>query len=119
LTDALTALADTLEAEGFRRRESPPDRENFGNRVIDFKDGRMRVRLTLDRSMWSVEVNDYEPDVWRAALEGTDATEPNPVDAQAAWVAANVAALRRAVRDRATRRRVDEIAEARARHWFG
>jgi len=119
VTDSLTALADDLEAAGFRRRESPPDRENFGNRVVDFTEGRLRVRLVLDRSTWTIEVGEYDPDLWRAALEGTDPTDPSPLDAQAEWVRANLDELRRAARDRRTRRRLDEIATARAQHWFG
>ena len=119
LTESLTALADQLEAAGFRRRESPPDRENFGNQVIDFTKGRLRVRLVLDRSTWTIEVGDYDPDVWRAALEGVDPNEPSPLDAQAEWVRANLDTLRRAACDRSTRRRLDEIATARAQHWFG
>ena len=119
VTESLTALADQLEAAGFRRRETPPDRENFGNQVIDFTKGRLRVRLVLDRSTWTIEVGDYDPDVWRAALEGVDPREPSPLDAQAEWVRANLDTLRRAARDRSTRRRLDEIATARAQHWFG
>ena len=119
MTDALTALADQLEAEGFARRETPPDRENFGNRVIDFTEGRLRVRLVLDRSVWTIELGDRDADVWRAALDGTDATEPIPVDEQAEWVRANLDRIRRGARDRRVRRRLDEIAKARARHFFG
>jgi hypothetical protein len=119
VSDPVTTLADRLEAEGFRRRESGPDPESFGNRVIDLEDGRLRVRLILDRSTWTIEVDDRDVDLWRAALEGADPTQPAGVEAQAEWVAANVDTLRRAARDRKVRRRLDEAAEARARHFFG
>jgi hypothetical protein len=118
MTDPLNALADRLEAEGFARSERGPDRENFGNRVLDFT-GDVRVQLVLDRSLWTIEIDGFDPDLWRAALEGTDPTDPMPLDAQAEWVAANLGAIRRAAADPATAVRLDEIATARAELWFG
>jgi hypothetical protein len=118
MTDPLTALAEQLEAEGFARTELGPDRENFGNRVLGFE-ADVRVQLVLDRSVWTIEIDGFDPDVWRAALEGTDPTDPMPLDAQAEWVRANLDAVRRAAADPATADRLDEIATARAELWFG
>jgi hypothetical protein len=116
--DPLTPLTDQLEAAGFARTETGPDRQNFGNRLIELDDGRLRVRLTLDRSVWTIELRDHDADVWRAALDGTDPTVPAPVDEQAEWVGANLDRIRRGARDQRLRRRLDEVAEARARHLF-
>ena len=69
--------------------------------------------------MWTIELGDCDADLWRAALEGTDATEPTPSTRRRPGCAANLDRSAAPSRDRATRRRVDEIAEARARHFFG
>lgn len=118
MTDPLTALAEQLEAEGFARSELGPAPEAFGNRVLGFE-GDVRVELVLDRGVWEIEIDGFDPDVWRAALEGTDPTDPMALDAQAEWVRTNLDAIRRAAADPATADRLDEIATARAELWFG
>ena len=118
MTDPLTALAEQLEAAGFARSELGPDHENFGNRVLDLT-GDVHVQLVLDRSIWTIQIDGFDPDLWRAALEGTDPTDPMALDAQAEWVGANLGAIRRAAADRATVDRLDEMATARAELWFG
>jgi hypothetical protein len=86
--------------------------------VIDLDDGDLRVRLVLDRSLWTIEVGGHDPDLWRAALDDRDPSDPTPVEAQAAWTRANVDRIRTAARDDRRRRRIDELAAARARHLF-
>ena len=123
--DPLAALAGRLEQEGFAADERPPDLANFGDQVITLAADDLRVRLTRERGTWSIELGHpaweevYDPDIWRAALEGTDPTEPATLDAQAAYVDDRLDALRSAARDPALRERLDEIAVARADLWFG
>jgi hypothetical protein len=125
LPEPLAALAATLEAQGFAVDEQPPNRESFGDQLITFEDERLRVRVTRDRGQWTIELghpsweNVYDPDVWRAALEGTDPTEPSTLEEQAAYVAGALDRLRDAAGDPALRERLDEIAIARADLWFG
>jgi hypothetical protein len=115
----IDAFIEQFEAAGFERAETGPDRENFGNRVIDLDDGDLHVRLVLDRSLWTIEVGDHDPDLWRAALDDWDPREPSPVEAQAEWTRANLDRIRAGARDRRLRRRIDKIAAERARHLFG
>ena len=61
--------------------------------------GDVHVQLVLDRSIWTIEIDGFDPDLWRAALEGTDPTDPMALDAQAEWVGANLGAIRRAAAD--------------------
>ena len=93
LPEPLAALATTLEARGFAVDEQPPS-TSFGDQLISFADERLRVRLTRDRSIWTIELGHpawdrvYDPDLWRAALEGADPTaEPSDLEQQAAYVA--------------------------------
>jgi len=84
----------------------------------------LRVRLTRDRSLWTIELGHpawddvYDPDLWRAALEGADPTEPSSLEEQAAYVAGALETLREAASDPALHARLDEIAVARADLWF-
>jgi hypothetical protein len=123
--DPLGALATRLEQEGFTADERPPDRASFGDQVITFAAADLRVLLTRDRGQWSLELGHpdwgeaYDADIWRAALEGTDPTEPTTLEAQAAYVSDRLAALRVAAGDPSLRDRLDEIAIARADLWFG
>lgn len=125
LPDPLAALAARLEEAGLAVDEQPPDRENFGNQMIMFEDERLRVRIVLDRSDWTIELAHpsweslYDPDIWHAALEGTDPTEPSTLEEQAAYVTGALDTLREAAGDPALRERLDEIAIARADLWFG
>ena len=124
LPEPLAALAATLEERRFAVDEQPPS-ESFGDQLITFADQRLRVRLTRDRSVWTIELGHpawdgvYDPDLWRAALEGADPTEPSSLEAQAAYVAGALDTLREAAGDPALRDRLDEIAIARADLWFG
>ena len=124
LSGPLAALATTLEERGFAVDEQPPS-ESFGDQLITFADERLRVRLTRDRGQWTIELGHpgwddvYDPDVWRAALERADPTNPSPLEDQAAYVAGALDRLREAAGDPALRERLDEIAIARADLWFG
>ena len=124
LPDPLAALAARLEERGFAVDEQPPS-ESFGDQLITFADERLRMRLTRDRSIWTIELGHpawdrvYDPDVWRAALEGSDPTEPSALEAQASYVAGALDRLRDAAGDPALRERLREIAVARADLWFG
>jgi len=124
LPGPLAALATTLEERGFAVDEQPPS-ESFGDQLITFADERLRVRLTRDRSIWTIELGHpawdrvYDPDVWRAAVEGADPTNPSPLEDQAAYVAGALDRLREAASDPALHDRLDEIAIARADIWFG
>ena len=125
LPEALAALAATLEAQGFAVDEEPPNWESFGDQVITFEDERLRVRLTRDRSIWTIELGHpawdrvYDPDLWRAALEGADPTmEPSELEEQAAYVLGALDTLREAASDPALNERLAEIAVARADFWF-
>ena len=123
LPDPLAALAARLEERGFAVDEQPPS-ESFGDQLITFADERLRVRLTRDRSIWTIELGHpawdrvYDPDVWRAALDGADPTNPSPLEDQAAYVAGALDRLREAAGDPALHERLDEIAVARADLWF-
>ena len=125
LPDPLAALAEHLRREGFERRERPPDRESFGDQVVALGGEGLDVTLIRDRGEWSIELahpswsERYDPDIWRAALEGTDPMEPSPLADQAGWVAEQLDELRRAAADPALPDRLDEIATARAELWFG
>ena len=124
LPDPLAALAARLEERGFAVDEQPPSK-SFGDQLITFADARLRVRVTRDRSQWSIELGHpawgdvYDPDIWRAALEGADPTRPRSLEQQAAYVAGAIQTLREAATDRALHERLDEIAIARADLWFG
>jgi len=124
LPEPLAALATTLEERGFAVDEQPPS-ESFGDQLITFADERLRVRLIRDRSIWTIELGHpawddvYDPDVWRAALEGADPTDPSALEDQAAYVAGALDRLREAAGEPALRERLDEIAVARADLWFG
>jgi len=123
--EPLAALAAKLERAGFAADEYGPDRDSFGDRMTTFTAEDLRVRLIRDRGQWTVELGHpawedvYDPDIWRAALEGTDPTDPSPLAEQAAYVADRLDALRAAARDPDLRERLDEIAVARADLWFG
>ena len=123
LPDPLAALAARLEERGFAVDEQPPSK-SFGDQLITFADPRLRVRLTRDRSLWPIELGHpawdrvYDPDLWRAALEGADPMEPSTLEEQAAYVAGALDTLREAAGDPALRDRLDEIAVARADLWF-
>lgn len=123
--DPLAALAARLEQEGFAADERPPDLASFGDQVITLAAADLRVRLTRERGTWSIELGHpaweelYDPDLWRAALEGTDPSEPTPLDAQAAYVRDRLDALRAAAVDPSLRDRLSEMAIARAELWFG
>ena len=123
LPEPLAALAARLEERGFAVDEQPPS-ESFGDQLITFADERLRVRLTRDRSLWTIELGHptwkdvYDPDVWRAALEGADPTEPSELEEQAAYVAGALDTLSEAASDPALRERLHEIAVARADLWF-
>ena len=90
LPEPLAALAARLQEKGFAVDEQPPS-ESFGDQLITFADERLRVRLTRDRGQWTIELGHptwedvYDPDVWRAALEGADPTQPT-LEEQAAYV---------------------------------
>ena len=124
LPDPLAALAARLEERGFAVDEQPPS-ESFGDQLITFADARLRVRLTRDRSIWTIELGHpawddvYDPDVWRAALEGSDPTEPSELEEQAGYVGGALDRLREAAGDQGLHGRLDEIAVARADLWFG
>ena len=123
LPDPLAALAARLEERGFAVDEQPPS-ESFGDQLITFADERLRVRLTRDRSLWTIELGNpgwdgvYDPDLWRAALEGADPMEPSELEEQAAYVTGALDRLREAGSDPALRERLHEIAVARADLWF-
>jgi hypothetical protein len=124
LPDPLAALAARLEERGFAVDEQPPSK-SFGDQLITFADERLRVRLTRDRSIWTVELGHpawdrvYDPDLWRAALEGADpTTEPSDLDEQAAYVIGALDTLREATSAPALNERLAEIAVARANFWF-
>jgi len=123
--DPLAALAARLEHEGFAADERPPDLASFGDQVITLAADDLRVRLTRERVTWSIELGHpaweevYDPDIWRAALEGTDPTEPASLDAQLAYVGDRLGALRAATADPSLRDRLSEIAITRADLWFG
>ena len=125
LPEPLAALATTLEERGFAVDEQPPS-ESFGDQLITFADERrsLRVVLTRDRSIWTIELGHpawdrvYDPDVWRAALDGADPTEPSELEEQAAYVTGALDTLREAAGDPALDERLDEIAVARADFWF-
>ena len=125
LPESLAALAARLQERGFAVDEQPPDRESFGDQVITFADERLRVRLTRDRGRWTIELGHpawevlYDPDVWRAALEGADPTQPSALEEQAAAVAGTLDAVRDAAGEPGLQERLDEIAIARADLWFG
>ena len=122
--DPLAALAARLQQEGFAVAERPPS-ASFGDQMRTFTAEDLCVHVIRDRGQWTVELGHpawgevYDPDIWRAALEGTDPTEPATLDAQAAYVDDRLDALRSAARDPALRERLDEIAVARADLWFG
>ena len=122
--EPLVALVARLEQAGFAADERPPDRDSFGDQVSTFTAEDLRVRVTRDRGQWAIELGHpawedlYDPDIWRAALEGTDPTDPSPLAEQAAFVADKLGALRAAARDPALHERLDEIAVARADLWF-
>ena len=124
LPEPLATLAARLQERGFAVDEQPPS-ESFGDRLITFADERLSVRLTRDRSQWTIELGHptwedvYDPDVWRAALEGADPTEPSELEEQAAYVAGALDTLREAAGDPGLQERLDEIAIARADLWFG
>jgi hypothetical protein len=48
------------------RRREEPDRRFFGNRTLQYGDGKVGVQLLLDRSIWSVDLADVtsRPDEW-------------------------------------------------------
>jgi hypothetical protein len=124
LPEPLAALATTLEARGFAVDEQPPSK-SFGDQLITFADERLRVRLTRDRSIWTIELGHpawdrvYDPDLWRAALEGADPTmEPSDLEEQAVYVIGALDTLREAASDPALDERLGEIAVARANFWF-
>ena len=124
LPEPLEALAAALEAEGLDRRERPPDPESFGDQVVTLHGDDLAVRLVRDRGEWTIELAHpswdewFDPDVWRAQIEGTDPMEPSAVGEQAAWVRDELGAVRRAAAEPATLDRLDEIATARAELWF-
>jgi hypothetical protein len=124
LPDPLAALAARLEERGFAVDEQPPSK-SFGDQLITFADQRLRVRLTRDRSIWTIELGHpawdrvYDPDLWRAALEGADpTTEPSGLEEQAAYVIGALDTLREAASDPALYERLGEIAVVRADFWF-
>src|SRR4051795_13046913 len=108
MTDApawLTDLARDLEGRGFERRATPPDRESFGDQVIVLAGEGLVVTCVRDRGEWSIELahpswsDRYDPDVWRAALEGSDPMDPSPLAAQADYVRGKLEAIERAAAD--------------------
>ena len=109
LPDPLAALAARLEERGFAVDEQPPS-ESFGDRLITFADERLSVRLTRDRSQWTIELGHptwedvYDPDVWRAALVGADPMEPSELEEQAAYVTGALDTLRASTRSRSRAR---------------
>jgi hypothetical protein len=121
--DPVAALIARLEQAGFTVDAQPPS-ESFGDQLITLDADDLHVLLTRDRSLWSIELGHpswkrvYDPDVWRAALEGTDPTDASDLAEQAAYVGDRLDTLREAASDRALRRRLDEIATARADAWF-
>ena len=124
LPEPLAALAARLEERGFAVDEQPPSK-SFGDQLITFADERLRVRLTRDRSIWTIELGHpawdrvYDPDLWRAALEGADpTTEPSELEEQAAYVIGALDTLREAASDPALYERLGEIAVVRADFWF-
>ena len=122
--DPLAALAAQLEREGFSVEDRPDDLASFGDRLITLVAADLRVVLTRDRGIWSLELGHpaweeaYDPDLWRAALEGTDPNEPSELEAQAAYVGDRLDALRAAAVDPSLRDRLSEMAIARADLWF-
>ena len=69
LPEPLAALAATLEERRFAVDEQPPS-ESFGDQLITFADQRLRVRLTRDRSVWTIELGHPDWDVlWSAATD--------------------------------------------------
>lgn len=96
---------------------------SFGDLAVTFRRGILEVRVVRDRGQWSIEIAGpatgfYDPDIWRACLEGRAAPlDPAPLADQAAFVLGHLDELGRAAADAATpdclRRRGLERTEAR------
>lgn len=96
---ALASLTARLESLGFVC-DSPDVSESFGDRVVTCEGLALAVRVVSDRGQWFVEVGRvdwddwFDPDVWRACIEGAEAPpEPRELAAQAEYVALNVERL--------------------------
>ena len=129
LPEVLARLADQLAAAGFRV-ESSARSDAFGDRVVQFARGPVRVRFVRDRSQWFIDMSRdgwddwFDPDVWRSCLDNLPlAREPSPLDEHAAFVVEAIEQISTAVGPRLSARKVrhclDRKQSARARVRLG
>jgi hypothetical protein len=102
---ALASLAAQLEGLGFVC-DAVDASESFGNRVVTCEGPALAVRMVSDRGQWFLDVGRvewgdwFDPDVWRACIEGAEIPlRPRELAAQAEYVARNVERLADAVEE--------------------